>query len=130
MAVYKKFGEVEQAIAFEWQADADGNAEVDGGWIEGGTVSAFVNIPGAGVTDDFDVSVSALMQLDRDGNRREFLDDVLSGGGANISNTSETKNLSTVGYLPFQSKLTLHVANAGAGTNGVFILCIWKESQR
>ena len=127
MPVHKKQFDREQTFAVLWESDDSGNAEINLGWTQGGTAHQIVSIPGTGVTDNFDVSVSALIQMAE--GSTAFYADILNGEGADLDNGTggETKNLSKPFTLPFQAELVFRLSGAGAKKTGVFFLQLWDE---
>lgn len=128
--VKQKFFDRDQTIMFEWRADANGNVvQTEGVHMDGGTIHAFISIPGNGVTNEFDVSIQAVINTPLG---PSVLSDALNGEASNLSN-SQDGEFKQVGYqftLPFQSELRLIISGAGANANGVFFLQVWDESSR
>lgn len=117
-----------RTITWEWTSDASGDvSSVDSVVVPGGTASFFHSVPGAGVTDEFDVTVKATRTLDS-GNSYSVTD-ILSGDGANLSNSTDGEGipLSVPFTLGHQTTLELVIANAGNAKSGTFVLTIWEE---
>jgi len=117
-----------RVIVWEWTSDASGDVSGEGTVvIPGGHISFFASIPQSGVTDNFDVTVKATRTIDN-GNSYEIAD-VLSGQGANLSNSTDGEPiaLSTPCTVGPQTTLELVVANAGNAQSGTFVLTVWEE---
>ena len=127
--VYPRFGAREQAIAVQWESDGNGDAEIDMGWVECATYHSFISIPGEGVTDNFDVTISANILLS-DG-VTVVLDDVMQGYANNLSNDTggESTQLAIQTTIAYNHGLTMYVSNAGANKSGTFIVNVWEESR-
>jgi hypothetical protein len=116
-------------IVFEWTSDASGDvsgpeAEIN---IPGGSLYAMLAVPKSGVTDAYDVTVSM---------RKNFqtctaiaIADLLSGDGANLSNSTDGQLVLMGQPIPLlpDARLSLVVANAGNAQSGTIVLVIWDE---
>lgn len=118
-------------LRMAWTADASGDVTEKTVTVPEGTVYAFAHDPENGVTDDYDVTVgmSYSLKIASAGTLRTVeWADILSGDGANLSNSEDgaVVSLTTPFSIP-ESTLTFTVDNAGNATSGTFILYIWRE---
>ena len=115
-----------RSLVYEWTCDASG--DVSGSTTEvnlpGGSLYTFLSVPKSGVTDAFDVTMSAKMTLPN-GNTVTVAD-VLGGQGGNLSNSTngEWEFLNTPFPMMFDTRLALTIANAGNAQSGTLIFFI------
>jgi hypothetical protein len=117
-----------RTIILKWTSDASGNvSDVGGVSLPGGTLYAFSQLPGAGVTNEFDLTVPCEIIL-ADGNTITFAD-ALGGEGADLSNSTDgaAVMLSTQFAIPYNAMLELSISNAGNAKSGYIILFVWEE---
>ena len=118
-----------RSLVYQWTVDASGDmsgtiTEVN---LPGGTLYNFISVPGAGVTDAFDVTLSAKMTLPN-GNTVTIAD-VLGGQGANLSNSvnGAWAALSEPFPVMYDTRFALTVDNAGDAKSGTLIFFFWDE---
>lgn len=117
-----------RTITWEWTSDASGDvSDVGSVVVPGGTVSFLASVPGSGVTDAFDVTIKATRTLES-GNSM-VIADVLSGDGADLSNSTDGQGviLSTPFTLGHQTTLEPVIAAAGNAKSGTLQLTVWEE---
>jgi hypothetical protein len=128
----KKVSPKYREIVMKWTSDASGDVNGEGTFaFPGGTLIGFWNVPGSGVTADFDVTLPANIPLD-DGSNISIAD-LLQGAGVDLSESTDgdfvsiDASASSPTPVPQGSYVTLTVANAGATVSGAIILFFWEE---
>ena len=115
-------------ITLKWTSDGSGDvADVGSVNLPRCQINSFLSLPGASVTDEFDLTIPTEIYLP-DGSTVSFAD-MLFGAGADLSNSTngEVKNLPNPVAIPSNSRIEIKIANAGATKSGHLWLIFWEE---
>lgn len=127
LTVQERYFGRQRAMICTCVSDASGNVNAKPFEVQGGNLYAIYVLPVSGVSDLWDLTLTCGIKFD-DGTVITFAD-ILSGEGANLSNSTDGDRivLSEPWAIPPKSILTPVIANLGNAQTVYVIFDIWEE---